>query len=185
VYRVDLRFESGLDPRASAGTLEVAGLDLDGRARAWSYRLVTENDPENEVRERGESVDLGNFEIVSPGPGEAAVVTDAYEVFVPDLLWQLPDLFDPDGSCEDPVYCAIGAWVRQRLGLVTVEARARTTSERSYLNVSLGYVRPDPSAQRVGVSELGRVSETGRSLFPILLGIEQEGSDQPRYWPGE
>jgi len=153
--------------------------------RAWSYSLNSEHDPLNLIDDGpGESPDL-TFYNPSPQDNVWEFSTEqAIQIFVPSLIWNAPQLFDP--TSEAVVFRQTGAFLRKHLAEMSLRVRGRTTKPGDkYLNY-LETVRPNPEGQRqeIDMERLGRRSPASEKTFHIYLGVDPEFTGEiQRFWP--
>jgi hypothetical protein len=168
VFSVILRFDGAADPREPASA-----------ARAWAYRLVGEFDPGNALYAPDESDDLSFF----VAGEQTNVLEREVEIFVPELIWFVPEAFEP-GSVN-PDFAAMGAYLKSWLGAQTLQAVARTT-EAGDTFTYYAQVRPPDLPIPLDIERAGRRSSVAEAAFSIHLGLDPQNTGTLQsYWPSE
>jgi len=186
-FEIPLRFRGEPDPRvaevsenppANASEISVAYSD---HVRSFSYELIHEHDPDNEIGDGPGDRSTLFFNVDTIGSLDLEG-DRAWRVFVPDLMFESPELFDPAGGCVNEDFCAVGAWLRARLGEIELRLRSRTTGYGSFFH------QESPRATRdliINLAEFGRISPQMVSHFSVRLAITDESDQVIGYWPPE
>ncbi len=184
IYRIPLRFVGASDAR-ELPTTDSEASDFVGAVRAWAYEFSSEGDPDNELPHGGGLDDIARFTNSSAPDVWALDGDDAMEIFIPFLIWENFDLFDPDGACSVPVLCEQGQYLLRELGRMTVRVRGKTTG----LGASICPSPPidDPSlndcVSEVDLSLRGRRSAIFERRFNLQLGIPDDAGARDFLWP--
>lgn len=185
-YEIPLRFRGEPDPRvrdvsplppADAAPKSSAYSD---HVRSFAYELVHEADPLNVIQNGpGDRSDLfldvdrlGELDL----EGERT-----WRVFIPNVFFEDPSLFDPDGPCVNDNYCAIGGWLKERLGTITLRLRAQTTGSSSLFD----QLAPVPAARApvVDLSRSGRFSPVLERGFSVRVALTDDADQLLGRWP--
>lgn len=186
-FEIPLRFRGEPDPRvvdvsenppANASQFSTAYSD---HVRSFSYEIVHEQDPDNEIGDGpGDRPELF-FNVDTIGSLDLEG-DQTWRIFVPDLMFGSPELFDPAGACANEDFCAIGAWLRARLGDLELRVLSRTAGFGS------AFHQESPRAARdliIDLAEFGRMSPQMVSHFSVRLAITDESDQVIGYWPPE
>lgn len=155
-----------------------------GAPQSFSYEWRGENDPDNLLQNGGRFDDLSNFRDVTSADELLLSGETAIEIFVPNLLWTNPDLFEP-GTCEGATgldFCGVGDYLRRQLGEITLLARGRNTKVFQTFEYYFQVIE-DPSQSIItDVGESGMVSDTDSTQFLLHLGLD-DGAGGALVWP--
>jgi hypothetical protein len=186
-FEIPLRFRGDPDPRvvevsedppANASQLSDSYSD---HVRSFMYEIIHENDPENEIGDGpGDRPELFfNVDVL----GSLDLEGDrAWRVFVPDLMFTDSGLFDPAGDCINEDFCAVGAWLRARLGDLEIRVRSRTSGYGSVFH------QESPRAARdliIDLAEFGRISPQMVRHFSVRLAMTDSNDQVIGFWPPE
>ena len=193
VFRIPIRIEADPDPRVPPVSPQIPGL-LTGVPRSFAYTMVSEFDSTNRFAQGiGDREDLF---LSATGPRVLELTLaqgdrfEGIEIFVPNLFFSNPGLFDPElaepgGSAPIEGWRPIAERIRADLGRYEFFARASTTSFGSELVQRPPAPRgSDTSLQDFVVDELerfGRYSPPSETEFSVR--VELETSTGPLIWP--
>jgi hypothetical protein len=186
-FEIPLRLRGEPDPRvvevseAPPANASQFSANYSGHVRSFSYEIVHENDPENEIGDGpGDRPELF-FDVDVLGSLDLEG-DRTWRVFVPDLMFTNPELFDPAGDCQNDDFCAVGAWLRARLGDLELKVRSRTSGSAS------SFHQESPRAARdliIDLSEFGRFSPQMVRHFSVHLAITDGDGQVIGFWPPE
>ncbi len=166
------------DPPANASPLSHRYSD---HVRSFSYEIVHESDPENEIGDG--PGDRPELFFNANSLGSLDLEGDrAWRVFVPDLMFEHPELFDPAGDCIPGDFCDVGTWLRARLGELELRVRSRTTGFGSVFH------QESPRAARdliIDLAEFGRISPQMVNHFSVRLALTDANDQVIGLWPPE
>jgi hypothetical protein len=189
-YEIPLRFRGGPDPRVTDVSVNAppdAGPEARGysdHVRSFAYELVHEHDPLNVIKNGpGDFYDrfidadtIGSLDLEG---------SRAWRLFIPDLFFVAPELFDPpSGDCPEELtnYCAIGFWLRERLGQIELRVRSRTTGSDSVFDP----LPPGPARKApLSLADAGRFSPVLEKTFALRLALTDETGQLIGVWPPE
>lgn len=184
-YEIPLAFRGDPDPRVQdVSTSRPPEASSQSNAysdhvRSFAYEILHEDDPDNANAEGAGDRDdyfLGVDEIGALDlTGERT-----WRIFVPDLLFTNPELFDPAGNCANADFCAIGERLLQRLGEFDVRFRSHTT------RVGSTFHQESPQARRDLVLDLqrhGRFSDWVSLRCAVRLAFTDAGGTITGLWP--
>jgi len=146
--------------------------------RSFAYELVHQSDSGNDIAEGPgdrperylDADDFGTLDL----EGE-----DAWRVFVPDLVFESPELFSP-GTCPSEDFCAIGDWLRARLGEFEFRLRSKTTGLSSVFHQE----SPQPARDLlINLSSYGRVSPPTIGTVSVHLALTDDLGNLSGTWP--
>jgi len=193
LFRIPIRIEADPDSRVPPASSQILGL-LTGVPRSFAYTMVSEFDPTNRYAQG--IGDREDFYIPATMPRvlELTLTDDdrfeGIEIFVPDLFFSTPGLFDP-GLAEpgdpDPFdeWQPVADRIRSDLGRYEFFARASTTVFGSELVQRPPAARgADTRLQDFVVEELerfGRYSPPSETTFSVHLEFQTDAG--PVLWP--
>jgi hypothetical protein len=169
VYSMSLHFTSAPDPRESGPLPSGAGSGFGRQAGSWAYRYRSEFDPANDIAEGDGDGDLRHF--VDGNVDGSFDGSQAVSIFVPDIFWSSPELFDSSGPCVAPEFCDQGDYLRKHLGEISLELQAKGTRSGGRLRTYPYTLRPADGGDGtpVDLSELGRRTPILSESFEVRL----------------
>jgi hypothetical protein len=171
IYRYRLRFEGEADPR-----------EPDTALKSWTYRIFGEYDPTNRIKEGAGSDVFGRYDTPgTPNVWDMSEYDDGVEIFIPDTIWFLSQLFAPG----QPFY-SMGVQLAKQLGEIQLQVQARTTGPGDELSYCEWTVREScgAAALQFDTEELGRRTQVATSNFTAYLGLDPSNSGGiTEYWP--
>jgi hypothetical protein len=185
-YEIPLSFRGKAHPRArnvaTAPSPDASEFsrEYSDHVRSFAYELINERDPFN-----GNSDgpgDRDDFFLSVDAIGELDLTgTDAWRIFVPDLVFLSPGLFDPEGDCVGgDAYCAMGTRLLEQLGMFEMRFRSHTTKPGSVFH------QESPEAGRDVILDLqrhGRFSEWVTLQCSVRLAFIDEAGQVTGLWP--
>ncbi len=177
VFHIPLILTGEADSRESSA----AGF---GGARAFAYEWFGENDPDNNLHDGGGWDNSGRFSDANFSDEYRLEGDEGIEIFVPNLLWDFPEFFDADTCVSQPGadFCGVGAYLRQQLGQITIQAWARHTANNQTMSYWSNTVENDGPELSLSVGDWGLVSEVFSESFPLHIGLD-DGQGGVVYWP--
>lgn len=184
-YEIPLRFRGEPDPRVlevsavPPDDAPVGSLDYSDHVRSFAYELVHERDPLNLILNG--PADRYDWFLDADRPGELDLEgARAWRLFIPDLVFQFPQYFNPEPECLDGDFCAIGFYLRERLGEIELRVRSRTTASTSAFHQNSPEARRD---LQVDLSESGRFSPVLTRHFEVRLALTDPEGQLIAVWP--
>lgn len=173
VIRYTLLFEGRAD-----------GREPNTHVASWTYEIYGQYDPDNRIKEGAGDDVFGRWE--SPGTDdrwEMSSSGDGVEIFIPQLIWISPQLFEPGFP-----YYPLGQLLARQLGRIQIRAQGKTTGEGDVFKFCVFSVREDcgANASTIQLGSLGRRTQTLREDFKIYLGLDPGNTGTiTEYWPPE
>jgi hypothetical protein len=182
-YEIPLSFRGEAHPRvrdvSTAASPDASKLSTEysDHVRSFAYELVNEADPFNG---NGEGPgDRDDYFLAVDAIGELDLTgAGTWRIFIPDLLFLSPELFDPSDDCDD--FCMMGARLRELLGEFEMRFRSHTTRPGSTFH------QESPQAGRDVILDMqrhGRFSEWVTLQFSVRVAFTDESGQVTGLWP--
>ena len=173
IIRYTVRFTGQADAR-----------EPSSHVQSWTYEIFGQYDPENRVKE-GAGDDVWDRWDSPPTPDEweMSASDDGVEIFIPNLIWLNPSLFDPGF----PFY-AMGVVLARQLGEIQIHARGKTTRQGDNFEYCFLTVRETcgSNASRVQLGPLGRRTGDLYDEYKNYLGLDPANTGAiTEFWPPE
>ena len=175
VYRYRVRFDGQSDVREPNISI-----------RSWTYEIVGQYDPENRIKE-GAGRDIFDHYSAPGTPDfwEMSADRDGVVIFIPRLIWQVPDWFKPGGP---PPYPDLGQLLARQLGRIKLKAAGKTVQQGDEFAYCFIDVREscDTNASTIQLASLGRRTENRKTEFAAYLGFDPGRTGSiTELWPPE
>lgn len=173
IIRYTVLFEGQADAREPNSSLQ-----------SWTYTIFGQYDPENRIKEGAGDDVFGRWDSPgTPNSWEMSAGDNGVEVFIPDLIWVQPSLFDPGFPFYGP-----GKELAKQLGRIQITAQGKTTRQGDDFEYCFLTVRESCGANssKVSLGPLGRRSQSLQSEFKAYLGLDRGNTGSiTDFWPPE
>lgn len=180
LFRLEPLWEGASDPRSPRPATDGAPVQYSGGVLSWAYEWFNDSDPENLRGDGPGSDDLGRFDAVPIINAWDTATDGGFTLFVPAAIWTQPGLFDCTAATP---FCDMGAYLRARLGAITLLVRGRSTAANAVFEQCAPAPGEAVNCVDFTLERRGRYTEVAQRNFTFQLGLDADNDQELEAWP--